>query len=617
MALELNSTTGDSAEFCDPSSNAGLECLSKGGQFMLSFYIGEMTQLRIENYLNDNDIVNIGVDQSGHPFYLFQDEPESFCIIKSSGKVDAFSHVLFKKREISNHSTSFLEIYINGVKQETVNTIKKHAKYSFRNTSFKISGHGVMKDLELFSDVSIPINEIYRKPSEILLRADQLNCELCYLFCEGNYASGSYVFDYSKYNRNARFGTMGAGNYIVDGDLEVGYIVGNNNFNKYQVGTIGSKSIFDNSAPSFKVQFYYSETQYPFHILQLDDTPVISIGNEKLRINCGSEKLDKEINLRKDGLNEIELINEDCAFVKFNTLFFKIPNLHLRFNKFLIGPPYDSTFSFVIEIKQDDQLLYDGQVNNIFGSIEKHPFSTRVLGPYQLDLFKKPFKSERYQPSGNRIALIIANTLYPVDPLNNPSNDADLMQNVLQDCGFDVKVEKDLTKNEMTKVITEVLKNLKNDDQTTFMFYYAGHGADHNGTNYLIPIDGEGESLQDKCIDLSGVLDSLKQFALKNFIVVIDACRKSDSPYYSSGFSIMNAPIGSLISYSTSPGFSALDGEPGMNGLFTEILAKNIKIPSLSVEELFKRVRKEVYKKSGEEQLPWESSSLIEDFYFH
>ena len=155
------------------------------------------------------------------------------------------------------------------------------------------------------------------------------------------------------------------------------------------------------------------------------------------------------------------------------------------------------------------------------------------------------------------------------------------------------------------------------------MFYYAGHGVQAKGRNYLIPIDAEIQSeaeVEDSGVDVGLVLNYMDEAQNGLNIVILDACR--NNPFGRSfrsaaeGLAQVDAPTGTLIAYATAPGRVASDGT-GQNGLYTSELLKQMRVPSVSVTDMFMRVRAEVMKQTGNKQVPWESSSLVGAFYFN
>ncbi len=250
--------------------------------------------------------------------------------------------------------------------------------------------------------------------------------------------------------------------------------------------------------------------------------------------------------------------------------------------------------------------------------------STRLLILFILivQLSQKSCYSQIRQPQNdNRFALVIGNSDYLIGPLKNPVNDAYGMALMLERLGFDVLVRLNVeTKDDMKKVIREFGEKLRQGG--TGLFYFAGHGIQVKGFNYLIPVRAQiysEEEVEYEGVDVGFVLAQMESAQNQMNIVILDACR--NNPYArsyrstNSGLASINAPTGSLIAYATAPGSTAMDGI-GKNGLYTSVLLKQITQKGLKIEEVFKKVRAEVLAGSGGKQVPWESSSLIGDFYF-
>ena len=220
-----------------------------------------------------------------------------------------------------------------------------------------------------------------------------------------------------------------------------------------------------------------------------------------------------------------------------------------------------------------------------------------------------------------RLALVIGNSSYQNSPLENPVNDATAISKTLADLGFQCQLLTNAKLRDMAAAIHthgEKLARLK----AVGLFYYAGHGAQLAWRNYLVPVDASIAKLEDlpqQTLELNSLLLSLKKAANPMNVIILDACR--DNPFGSrvpleqKGLSQFDAPIGSLLSYATAPGNTASDGE-GANGLFTENLLREMRVPGAKLEDVFKRVRLQVRLKSNGKQIPWESTSLEEDFYF-
>jgi hypothetical protein len=220
-----------------------------------------------------------------------------------------------------------------------------------------------------------------------------------------------------------------------------------------------------------------------------------------------------------------------------------------------------------------------------------------------------------------RTALVIGNTRYPDAPLRNPVNDANAIGAELQKLGFKVDLLLDAGRTQMANSIDGFSSSLAK-TRGVGLFYYAGHGAQLAWRNYLIPVDADVQKLEDmrdKTVELNSLLQGLVKAANPMNVIILDACR--DNPFGNKvlteqkGLSQFDAPPGSLLAYATSPGNTAADGER-QNGLYTENLLRELAIPAAKIEDVFKRVRLAVRRGSEGRQIPWESTSLEEDFYF-
>ncbi|MEQ9491080.1 MAG: caspase family protein [Alphaproteobacteria bacterium] len=222
-----------------------------------------------------------------------------------------------------------------------------------------------------------------------------------------------------------------------------------------------------------------------------------------------------------------------------------------------------------------------------------------------------------------RIALVIGNGDYRSAPLRNPVNDATLMSETLTELGFDVSLHTDAGRRDMRRAIADFGKKLEDAHGNAIaLIYYAGHGVQIDGENYLIPVDAEiFEALDVKIegIQASAMLDAMAWTDSRMNIVILDACRNNPfvtvSRTSGGGLARMDAPTGTLLAYSTAPGMVAEDGT-GRNSPYTQALARAMKEEGRKIEDVFKRVRVSVLDRTNERQVPWESSSLVGDFYF-
>jgi hypothetical protein len=219
-----------------------------------------------------------------------------------------------------------------------------------------------------------------------------------------------------------------------------------------------------------------------------------------------------------------------------------------------------------------------------------------------------------------RVALVIGNSRYETSPLRNPVNDANLVAGTLREMGFDVIARTDVNLREMQSAVRDFSRKIHNG--SIGLFYYAGHGMQSAGRNFLIPIGAQIEAEGDvvlEALDLNSVLEQMGQAQNRLNIVILDACR--NNPFTrsfrggSQGLAQVNAPAGTFIAYATAPGQTASDGK-GQNGLYTQELMANMRSPGLPIEEVFKRVRVQVRQKSNGLQVPWDASSLEGSFSF-
>jgi uncharacterized caspase-like protein len=224
----------------------------------------------------------------------------------------------------------------------------------------------------------------------------------------------------------------------------------------------------------------------------------------------------------------------------------------------------------------------------------------------------------------NRLALVIGNSNYStVSALPNPANDAKAMASFLTSAGFEVVQAPDLTQSDMRRTIGNFAKTAADKGpDTVVLVYYAGHGLQVDGENFLVPVDAQIEREADvpfQAMRLADVMNALSTIPSKSRFVFLDACRNNPFSKINKtagrGLAIVDAPNGSLVSYSTAPGTEALDGD-GQNSPYTAALMKIGHEPGLPIEQLLKRVRLDVSNTTEKQQFPWESSSLTTEFSF-
>jgi len=223
-----------------------------------------------------------------------------------------------------------------------------------------------------------------------------------------------------------------------------------------------------------------------------------------------------------------------------------------------------------------------------------------------------------------RVALVIGNSAYKlISPLENPRNDAAVMASTLKELGFNVVEAKNADRKGMARAIKDFGKRLRRaGPQSVGLFFYAGHGVQAGGSNFLIPLGApiqDEEDLEIQAVSASWVLRQMKLAKNALNIVIMDACR--NNPFRgifrsaTRGLARMNAPSGSLIAYAAAPGQLAADGK-GANSPYTAALVAAMRKQGLPLEQVFKRERVAVEKATGNQQTPWEESSLKGDFYF-
>jgi len=224
----------------------------------------------------------------------------------------------------------------------------------------------------------------------------------------------------------------------------------------------------------------------------------------------------------------------------------------------------------------------------------------------------------------DRLALVIGNGAYQtIAALDNPVNDATLMAERLRAVGFDVILVTDATQTELGRAISSFGRKLRDaGDDATGLFFYAGHGVQSFGNNYLLPVDInllDAADLSLVGIPANAVMRQMYSARNRTNIFILDACR--NNPFSAipdlndNGLAEMKAPRGTFLSYSTAPGDVAVDGI-GANSPFTEALAARLSEPGMPIEALFKDVRKTVLKQTNGLQTPWDTSSLTVDFQF-
>lgn len=221
--------------------------------------------------------------------------------------------------------------------------------------------------------------------------------------------------------------------------------------------------------------------------------------------------------------------------------------------------------------------------------------------------------------AGERVALVIGNSEYEaVGSLDNPRNDALDISVALEGLGFDVLLGRDLTQAAMQQITRDFADAAR--DADVALFYYAGHGFQVDGQNYLIPTDAAIASPSDvtsQTIAMTGILQAMQQApGLK--LIFLDACR--DNPFGATlaedpGLARIGTEADFMFAYATQPGNVAYDGT-GRNSFFTKALLYHLYTPGQPLAELMIAVRRDVIAATGGQQIPWENSSLTRQFVF-
>jgi len=227
--------------------------------------------------------------------------------------------------------------------------------------------------------------------------------------------------------------------------------------------------------------------------------------------------------------------------------------------------------------------------------------------------------------SEERIALVVGNSDYPAAALNNPVNDAQLVAAALRQLGFDVSERTNLGALAFRRALREFAHRAQYAEGAV-VFYYAGHGMQIGGRNFLVPVDvdlRDQDEIRDDAIDVDEMLlGRLSSGRARARIVILDACR--DNPFSSGPTrgldhtrpALSHGPA-ALIAYAAAPGEPAEDGPPGGNSVYTRHLVQEMLADGVEVERMFKNVRIKVQQETQQRQLPWVNSSLTTDFAFN
>jgi uncharacterized caspase-like protein len=255
-------------------------------------------------------------------------------------------------------------------------------------------------------------------------------------------------------------------------------------------------------------------------------------------------------------------------------------------------------------------------------------FSSALLLSASLTAFLVPFLAgSAAAHAESRVALVIGESAYRAVPsLPNPANDARAMSKLLTDSGFEVTTASDLSQKEFNQKVGDFTAEIAaRGPDTVALVFYAGHGLQVDGENYLVPVDVDPKREADiplQAVRLNDVLNTLNSVPTRMRILLLDACRNNPFPALNQtagrGLALVDTKTGApgtFLSYSTSPGAEAEDGA-GTDSPYTTALLTAARTPGLPIEQALKQVRVAVNKATDGRQTPWESSSLTEDFRF-
>lgn len=276
----------------------------------------------------------------------------------------------------------------------------------------------------------------------------------------------------------------------------------------------------------------------------------------------------------------------------------------------------DGTFSYSAPLAEEENLFHLKLSGKNVTTPSRSVVVKKVENPAQVH---QPESALVPVSEQRRYALVIGNNQYQhVAPLKNPGNDAKAMTSALEQLNFKVTQVKDATYDKIKNSVIDFGSQVAKSDVA--LFYYAGHGLEIDGKNYIVPVEAKIESKEDalkNCMEVDRILRLMQSQNDTNLnILILDACR--NNPFYSGkrgggGLARMTPPSGMLIAYATDPGSTASDGE-GSNGLYTGELIKQMKIPQ-RIEDVFMNTRVQVEEKSNSAQRPWEEARLKGVFF--
>lgn len=264
------------------------------------------------------------------------------------------------------------------------------------------------------------------------------------------------------------------------------------------------------------------------------------------------------------------------------------------------------------------------------GAVRLLNFVTRLLSAIVLavwlagPLFAQAIDLTVVPANAPRLALVLSNGKYPFSPLANPPNDGATMTRALRKLNFDVVEGSDLDGKKMWRAIEAFSNRVKaSGPETVGLVFYAGHGLENDGENYIVPVDADIKSkseIKRQTLSVKDIAVQLSQAGNQINILVLDACRNNPFRAFRDssvrGLTAMGAVYGVFIASSTAAGDVALDGVGEKNSPYTRALSEALTAPGHALDDVFNSVRRRVMAATSQQQIPWESSSLVVKFYF-
>jgi vacuolar-type H+-ATPase subunit F/Vma7 len=354
--------------------------------------------------------------------------------------------------------------------------------------------------------------------------------------------------------------------------------------------------------------------QYVSHLRAINNTP------EKIAQRIVNSAIQEDI---------CERVQDDLKRFKESPSSFQRTSLNIvqreskqTLRKLLIsqGVPEDFPLEFSGKGSEFDECLKDVKAWLNVPSIGSQNIESEFaqVGTNQKADSKSQSDSVKITSETKRVALVIGNSEYKNRPLKNPKADAEDMRDFLKDANFDVIFINDASLSDLRNGFDNYFEKIKKAD--VGFIYYSGHGIEHKGRNYLLPINFnvvDEDEIPRQSLDISSIVEKINKFERKVNVVIIDACRSSFVPAkqrsLTQGLQKMDGARGTILAFSTAPGKVAEDGN-GRNSPYTKHLLKSMSVPGRKIEDVFKETARNVELETVGRQIPWYNSSLLVDF---